>query len=703
MFNRSHILFFILTSFFSILGGKAMAQSLPQLGAELFIEPGQSKQEIDNWVKTLKDGGMPIARVFMLWNYIEVAPDKWDFGLYDELFKAAEKYGVKITVTLVPNQPPFFWGQSFFYYTHNMKMYRKKDYRGAAENYIRKVVLRYKDSPALDSWWLYNEPSGHADATEFAIEMFRKWLKNRYHSIDSLNKNWHSYFRSFRDVTYDPRWLTSNNWIWQAAYYDWNVFGTVHINKQISWLRQEVEKYDRSHPFTTNPPGVFGSLAHYDLTNMDTIVDIAGSSLHPSWSFSWVPREKFGLAISWQNDLLYGVTGSRKPYWISELQGGSNWLGSHPMNPSPDEIAQWTWTSIGSGAQRIIYWLLNSRMQGQESNEWALLDFQNNPSSRMKIAETIADNLNQFKNYFEDSKPAYSPITIIVSPRTLLMQERKYSSSGNKVAAVQPLAHQKASMAIYNAFMECGIPVHIELIDNFDWETKGKDCVAILADAISLSDKEITNIKHFVSNGNDLFITGLTGIYDENEKSWLINRKFPMEELLGGNIKDILSDSIKFSIKLSGYKDSLPSQLIYSQIIPKTGKIIGEHRGVTVALMNDFKNGRTYWIPSMIGVAGWEYGEHSLSSFFMNQPTIKKIVDGLPLKFDSYHEDCYIRTLKSKNGYITIVSNGSSQTQSIHILSNGVKKSQLLYGDYWNKTTQKLVLYAGHTAVLYWE
>jgi beta-galactosidase len=312
----------------------------------------------------LSDKKMPVARVFMMWNYLEPEPDVWDFTLYDALFKSAEKYDVKITATLVPNSPPFFWGKDFFYVTHNMLMFEKEEYREKSVGYIKKVVERYKNSIALDSWWLYNEPSGYPNTDSFAIEEFQKWLKGKYLKIDSLNKSWQSYFPSFQDVAYDNRWQ-QGGWVWQKAFYDWNNFWKEHVNNQITWLATEVKKYDSLHPFHTNPPGVFGSLAHYDLPGMKKSINSLGASLHPSWAFSFVPRIKYGLAVSWQNDLLYGVA-EEMPYWISELQGGNNFNGQNPMGPSPQDIAQWVWTSVGSGAKRVIYWLIKPSMQVNE-------------------------------------------------------------------------------------------------------------------------------------------------------------------------------------------------------------------------------------------------------------------------------------------------------------------------------------------------
>lgn len=675
---------------------QAQAQILPRLGAEIYLEPGQTPQQVDHWVKVLSDNKMPFVRVFMMWDYLEPKPGVWDFTLYDALFKAAEKYDVKITATLVPNSGPFFMGKDFYYVTHNMLMYEKEEYREMSKNYIKTVVERFRNSPALDSWWLYNEPSGNIHLDTFAVDEFKKWLEVKYINIDSLNKSWQSYFPSFEDIEYDNKWQRGG-WVWQTAFYDWSNFWTSHVNDQIRWLGEEVRKYDKVHLFHTNPPGVFNSLAHYDLVGMKKEINSLGSSMHPSWSFGFVPRNKYGLAASWQNDLLYGVANEipKVPYWISELQAGNN---LNIMCPSPKDIAQWVWTSIGSGAERIIFWCLNYRMQGNESAEWAMLDFQQNPSERMKKAAEIANIIQSNQSDFTNAKPISSPITVIISPQTLLLQERKQRNS--KVDAVNAMAHQKAAMACYNALMQQGIPVQVTINTEYNWETKEKNQVVILADVRCLTMQDIKGIETFVSNGNKVIATGLTGLFDENEKTWVVNREFPLIRIFGGSMQEIFSESENFKIKLDEYKDLFPVQMWYMQILPGTGKVVGKYGDKPIAIRNNYGEGSVLWIPAMIDIGAWVESDTSLAYLLRKETELA--TKNIPFRFSALHEDCYMRTLKTPEGYINVIVNGSSITEKIDIISSKTDKAKLLYGSGWDAAKHVLTIAPGETVLLKW-
>jgi len=135
----------------------------PLIGAEVWIEPGQTSAQIDGWFRALAEEHMPVARIFVMWSYVEVAPGEWDFSLYDQVFRAAEKYRVRVVATLTPGGPPPFLGGDG---NQGSGYPATEEARNAAAEYIEKVVDRYKDSQALDTWMLVNEPGMAPAATE---------------------------------------------------------------------------------------------------------------------------------------------------------------------------------------------------------------------------------------------------------------------------------------------------------------------------------------------------------------------------------------------------------------------------------------------------------------------------------------------------------------------------------------------------------
>src|ERR1017187_6548127 len=407
IFGRMRSIVVALALSLSTLTGTA---ETPLIGAQIWIEPGQTPAQIDGWFRQLSVAHMPVARLFLMWPDLEPKKDKWDFALYDEAFRAAEKYHVRIVATLTPSGlPPFLGGDG----EQGNSVVGSEADRGIAADYIARVVTRYRDSPALDTWILMNEPGQAASPQPLAVTEFRSWLVKRYQAVDALNRAWGKNYLSFDQVTPEGE---QNSWNKTGAI-DWMTFWRGYQTAQLEWLAQQVRIHDAQHPLHLNPHSLVGNLASVsdDLPSWRSFLETLGCSIHPAWHFGLLKRDQYALGVSYVNDL---VDGSIEPkrHWVTELQGGTNIAsGTRPMDPTGDDVAQWVWTSLGTGADRILFWLLNARTSGVEAGEWSLLDFQQQPSARLRTASQIAQVLENNKDFFDGSQAVRSDVTLVLS------------------------------------------------------------------------------------------------------------------------------------------------------------------------------------------------------------------------------------------------------------------------------------------------
>ncbi|HZB44788.1 MAG TPA: beta-galactosidase, partial [Pyrinomonadaceae bacterium] len=167
----------------------------PLLGAQIWIEPGQKPEDVERWFKTLADGRMPVARLFLMWNYMEREPGVWDFELYDRAFRSAEKYRVRVVATLTPNWGPAHRG--YHYASQGGSINDTEARLAEAREYVARVVARYRSSPALDSWMLMNEPGQRPAPDRLALQRYRPWLAKKYGTVAKLNEAWVTDFTSF--------------------------------------------------------------------------------------------------------------------------------------------------------------------------------------------------------------------------------------------------------------------------------------------------------------------------------------------------------------------------------------------------------------------------------------------------------------------------------------------------------------------------
>jgi beta-galactosidase len=672
----------------------------PLVGAQIWVEPGQKPSDIDGWFKTLADAHMPVARLFLMWNYIETAPGVWDFRLYDEAFRAAERYHVRVVATLTPNWGPPHRG--YLYAAQGGAITDTEARLDGAREYIARVVARYKESPALDAWMLMNEPGQRPAPDPLALQRYRTWLAQKYGSIARLNAAWMTDFASFEQISYDPRWAAGGfAFTAPAAFTDWYTFWRAHLAWYLSWVAAEVRKVDSKHHIHVNPHALVGNLADnsFDLPAWRASLDSLGSSIHPAWHFGLLRREQFALGVGYVCDLVRGAS-EPHPFWVTELQGGGNIYSSvRPLSPTREDIAQWVWTGVGAGADRVIFWLLNARAEGSEAGEWSLLDFQGGRSERFDAAGEIARELERRADFFGKARPVEAPVTIILSLETMTLQERYRAEDS---PARDRNAHVLEALGFYQALAELGVGVRLKQIDDFDWRgTSTWPRLAILPHVSALTATQARDIEAFVRGGNTVLITGLTGLYDEEARFWPHTR-WPLEEILGARLKEVRTSVDGASVVLSRPPLTLPSALWVGEVANESAEVIGEQGGRATAVRKQAGRGEAVWIPSTVGLGAW-FGDGAPLSRLL-QGLTEPFTRGLPFRFDGRQPGCLMRVLQSGASYVTVVTNGTAESRQCRVRHPPGLKPQALWGDSSALAAdgQTLSLGARQTSVLLW-
>lgn len=665
-----------------------MAQAPRVIGAQILLdEAADSRQDIERWVKILADHHMPLARTFI---------PRTEAGLRatDMLFRAAEKYGVKVAPTL--GGPP------------------------TSENaeWIRTVVNRYKTSPALDSWTLWNEPGTRMpELEEWVIARYRQWLERKYGTIDRLNAAWRTprgqpSFRSFQQVTHDPA-ETGSFWSSHVRFIDWHAFGREHLTWHLGWLANEVRRHDTAHPNHTNPNLLASNHAArgVDLPSWRPFLDTLGASAHQSWQYRLFRRDQYTLGLAYICDLIKGAI-EPKPFWITEFQGGGNLYSSiRPLYPYPEEIVQALWTGFGSGAEKMIFWMLNNRRQGTEAGEWSLLDYQGQPSERLEAARQVALTLKRHAKVFDNARPLEAPVFILLSLETMTLQHRLGSTqpAGSTEAGVtRPLpgkdreAHVMAALACYEALHRLGVAVRLKYMHDFDWRsTTPEPRFAILPNVAAMSLEQARDVEAFVRNGNTVLLTGLTGIYDPENKFWPLE-KFPLEDLLGATIRDLRTlDDSECSVDIEVPPVSLPCHLFQGEILNRNAEAIGHQDGRVTAVRKRIGAGAATWIPALVDVAAWLGDSRPLTQFLAHEvnPFLRK----LPFRFHGAQEGCILRTLQGGGSYITVVMNTGKEARRCAVQGPAGLVPQAIWGELATIGTHGFALGPRGTAVAVWQ
>jgi beta-galactosidase len=657
----------------TVIAEPSAAEETPYIGATIFTQPGQTREDLEGWFRTLKNCDMPYCRLRLDETHMHKSDGTWDFKLYDTAFELADQYGIKVFADLYPQEHGDWRMTKFPQSKSNLQEWAE---------YIKQVVSRFQKHPSLYAWVLQNEPGsyGKYPKSDLSDELMAAWRagieKPTYHSQGYTGSG------SFDELRF------------QRYFMSW----------YLDWISQQIRQYDSKHELHVNTHDIYKNLPDYDFAAWRKSITSLGESCHPSHHYAYFDRLQYPLAISLNCDLTRSGAGDL-PFIVTELQGGDvTYSGDVEMCPTKEEITQWIWTAIGCGAKGVVFWSLNSRAVGGEAGEWGMLNFQQQPSDRLKAASVAARELMKHQEVYATAKPLVAPIYLLYSKESFWMEQAKQGHSGDATASEGrlPGGMIKSVAAWYETLLENGINCHVAEMQDFDWgKTNHTGETIILSHQLSVPSQDWKEIRQFVKSGGRLIADGLTFFFDENQFS-VMQAGFPLEDVMGGSLEEVVTKRGDFSLKLND-GNLLPAHLFNGSFHGTTGKTVAIEDDKVVALSNVYGLGRTIWIPSMIGLGARHEGNEALSKWLMNE--LAPDLADWPIRFQTRLPHLLMRTMKTGSRYLTIIVNKSAETRSVpFVLTNKKLKPMILFADKGGTVTgKKAWIHPEETMVIDWK
>ncbi|RMG57756.1 MAG: hypothetical protein D6722_24435, partial [Bacteroidetes bacterium] len=414
---------------------------------------------------------------------------------------------------------------------------------------------------------------------------------------------------------------------------------------------------------------IFRLLPEYDFPAWRGFLDHLGASMHPSWHFGYFDRDAYPLAMSANCELIRSGAGPL-PFWVTELQGGSNnYSGMNPLTPTATEIAQWVWTSIASGARGLIFWTLNPRSVGFEAGEWGMIDWQGQPTDRLEMAGRITACLAAHPGLAQ-ARPQFDPIHLLYSSETMALQDLWEMDGGDvrqTFAARQSGGHIKSLLAHYQAMLESGITPQIAGLHEFDWENHGRDHTLILPNMTVLPRAYHQPLRDYVARGGKLVLTGQSGHLDEYRYN-TFQGDAPLAELLGGHLLELRVQGDRFETRVEG--QPLLAHYLQGVIEPATGAIAGEApNGTVTALRHTYGQGETLWVPAPLGLAVWGESSPALAAFWRREVSLPS----QPVRLAGHYPGLMIRQLQAGNTTYTVLVQTDSPARTLRFDAPGLR------------------------------
>jgi beta-galactosidase len=618
---------------------KGKFPSTPFVGAQVFIEPGQSPEEVDHWFKMLKEHNMTFCRIRMFESYMHDEKGNWDFSLFDVAFRAADKYGIKVYATIFPYTEKTDIG--------GFKFPRDEEHLKSIALYIEKLVTHFKEYNSLFGWVLINEPGtgGRIPQNEFTEQKRSEWLEKNPPK-ETTSKG----YPVLVDLTDESFFLDYETWF-------------------LNWIAEEIKKHDHGHDIHVNTHAIFNNIAEYDFPAWRKFLTSLGGSAHASWHFNYFNRQQYAVAMSANSEIIHSGAGDL-PWIMTELQGGNNtYSGGNPMCPTKEEIAQWLWIIAGTEGKGSIFWTLNPRSSGIEAGEWALLDFQDQPSDRMVESSKVAATLQKNEGLFGNAKKVESGISILYA-RESLWGESKLTLYGSSYQARNSGGVIKSALGYFEALSEMGISANMKEINEFDFSKEDYTGEAIiLSHQISLPGWLAGSLEQFVSRGGKLIVDGLTGYFDENMHNTM-KTGFDFKSLFGGNVSEFKLVENLFKVEVE--KESIPAHLWKGYLVAEKGTLIYDSNSDAIGIRHKTGKGEVLWVPSLLGLGSrMENDYRPLQNLLAKE--LKGSLDQLPVYFSEPKKNVLMKTLYSGDAFITIIVNKNENAQTVQLKFNSFK------------------------------
>jgi len=312
------------------------------------------------------------------WSRLEPAPGKYQLGWLQEVLDLAAERGLSIvlgTPTATPpkwlvdrmpdmlaidqdGRPKIFGSRRHYCFSH-------QGYRDEAARIVTKLAETFGQHPAIAAWQTDNEYGCHGTILSYsnaARISFRKWLQDKYQTVERLNEAWGNVFwsmeyQSFDQIELPNLTVTEPN---PAHALDFRRFSSDQVK---SFNREQVAIIRHLSPDRTVLHNFMGQFLAFDHFDVAADLDAASWDSYPLGALTYldVPeshRRKFLRSgdpdfPAFHHDL-YRTCG-RGRWWVMEQQPGPvNWAAYNPA-PHPGMVRLWTHEAFAHGAEVVSY------------------------------------------------------------------------------------------------------------------------------------------------------------------------------------------------------------------------------------------------------------------------------------------------------------------------------------------------------------
>jgi beta-galactosidase len=483
------------------------------------------------------------------WTFMEPSEGHYDFAWLDKVVRLCADQGLKV-VLCTPSATPPAWltqkhpevlmidadGRQMQHGTREQACWSVEIYRQYVGKIDEQLAKHYGNNPAVWGWQIDNELSHYGKElsyTEASQQKFRIWLKNKYKTIDALNRDWGTSFWSQRYDNFDQiRMANQKELVAQVNPHQLLDTQRWFADEAADYLRFQagcLRKYcgDRQW-ITTNfhgnhlPENPSLSAKDLDLATF-TMYPVHGELNQGPLGF----RLGNAALMSFVHDYMRNLTGA---HGIMELQPGQvNWGDVNPQ-PYPGAIHMWLMRAFAAGSQLVCTYRYREPLSGSELYHYGLVGTDGvTPTPGGEQYSQAAKEIAMLRTLRD---PAAKMPADYAARRTALYfdWENRWDIDNHKQnIRWDTLEH---ILKQYRALKRLGCPV-----DVITGETDFSSYPFVVVPACQMVDANLVQRwKDYANQGGHLILTCRTGQKDHRGFLWEGPWAMPILDLIGAKI-----------------------------------------------------------------------------------------------------------------------------------------------------------------------
>lgn len=467
-------------------------------------------------------------------------------------------------------------------------------YRKYSEKIADKLAERYKDHPAVLVWHVSNEYSDdcYCDNCEKA---FRVWLKERYQTLDQVNKAWNTNFWGHTFYDWDEIVLPSNlsehsgnnSSTFQGISLDYSRFNSDSILACYRLEYDAIKKHIPDSVVTTNLMGFYKPLDYFKWAKHMDIV-------------SWDSYPGLATPVSYTamaHDLMRGLKDGQPFMLMEQTPSQQNWQPYNSLK-RPGVMRLWSYQSVAHGADTIMFFQLRRSIGACEKYHGAVIEHVGHENTRVfREVSELGKELQLLGNKTLDAT-VDAKVAIVFDWENWWAIEK---SSGPTVA----LNYVDQIHKYYAAFFRRNIQVDIVSVD-----TDISKYDIVLAPVLYMVKPGFAaKLEKFVEAGGTFLTTFFSGIVNESDIVTTGGYPGELRKLLGIWVEEIdaLLPEQKNSIVLKEAYGDLQGEygcgMLCDLLHSEGAEVIAEYgddfyKGMPVVTRNTFGQGEAWYVAS---------------------------------------------------------------------------------------------------------